>query len=86
MKGNVHLEYGHCAIYKYKTHSFSSQQNTWISTIFYQVNCKSDFVICLLDCKKCHIQYVGKAKTDFNLRLNNHRKDVYLNHVECIEI
>ena len=31
----------------------------------------------LLECKKCHIQYVGKAETDFNLRLNNHRKDVY---------
>ena len=23
----------------------------------------------------CKIQYVGKAETEFNLRLNNHRKD-----------
>ena len=30
------------------------------------------FSICHL-----HIQYVGKAETDFNLRLKNHRKDVY---------
>ena len=24
----------------------------------------------------CKIQYVGKAKTAFNIRINNHRKDV----------
>ena len=29
-----------------------------------------------MDCSKCHKQYVGKAQTAFNLRLNNHRKDV----------
>ena len=45
-------------------------------TIFHQVNSKSDFVIYLLERKECHMQYVGKAETDFNLRLNNHRKDV----------
>ena len=40
-------------------------------------NCKNNFVIYLLGCKKCHIQYVDKAKMDFNLRLSNHHKDVY---------
>ena len=29
-----------------------------------------------MDCSKCHKQYVGKAQTAFNLRLNNHCKDV----------
>ena len=78
MKGNEHLEYSHCVVHRYKTLiSFRSQQNARIFTIFYHVNCKSDFVIYLLECKKCHIQYVGKAETDFNLRLNSHRKDVY---------
>ena len=24
----------------------------------------------------CNIQYVGKSETSFNVRLNNHRKDV----------
>ena len=43
----------------------------------YQVNCKNDFFIYLLECKKCHIQYVGKGATDLNLKLNNHHKDVY---------
>ena len=49
------------------THSFHTQQ----------VNCNSDFVIYLLECKKCHTQYVGKAETSLNLRLKNHCKDVY---------
>ena len=66
-----------CRLQVQNTHSSRSQQNARIFTIFYQVNCKSDFVIYLLECKKCNIQYIGKAETDFNLRLNNSRKNVY---------
>ena len=66
-----------CCLQVQNTHSFCSQQNGWIFTIFHSVNCKRDFVIYLLECQKCHIQYVSKAETDFNLRLNNHRKNVY---------
>ena len=44
------------------------------------VNCKSSFVIYLLECYICNIQYIGKSETPFNIRLrkpqNNHRKDV----------
>ena len=29
-----------------------------------------------MECALCKIQYVGKAKTAFNIRLNNNRKDV----------
>ena len=29
-----------------------------------------------MDCQKCGAQYVGKSETPFNIRLNNHRKDV----------
>ena len=43
----------------------------------HQVNCKSVFAIYLLECKKCHIQYVGKDAPNFNVILNNHRKDLY---------
>ena len=39
------------------------------------LNCKSKSVIYLLECTKCEIQYVGKAETEVNIRLNNHRKD-----------
>ena len=28
-----------------------------------------------MECILCKMQYVGKAETAFNLRLNNHRKD-----------
>ena len=31
----------------------------------------------LLECTKCKIQNVGKAETEFNIRLNNHRKDAW---------
>ena len=29
-----------------------------------------------MECASCKVQYVGKAETPFNIRLNNHRKDV----------
>ena len=33
-------------------------------------------MIYLMECALCKVQYVGKAETTFNIRLNNHRKDV----------
>ena len=44
--------------------------------IYHRVKCKSSLVIYLLECYICNIQYVGKSETPFNIRLNNHRKDV----------
>ena len=44
--------------------------------IYHRVNFKSSFVIYLLECYIWNIQYVGKPETPFNIRLNNHRKDV----------
>ena len=29
-----------------------------------------------MKCTLCDIQYIGKSETQFNLRLNNHRKDI----------
>ena len=29
-----------------------------------------------MECELCNKQYIGKSETTFNLRLNNHRKDV----------
>ena len=60
-----------------------------------RVNCKSSFIIYLLECYICNIQYVGKSETPFNIRLNNHRKDIkhfkrhdhdFSNHGEIIII
>ena len=30
-----------------------------------------------MECRKCHIQYIGKTETAFNQRLNNHRSNAY---------
>ena len=43
--------------------------------IFHKLTCKSQYVIYSMECILCKIQYVGKPKTPFNWRLNNHRKD-----------
>ena len=29
-----------------------------------------------MECTLCHIRDIGKPETQFNLRLNNHRKDL----------
>ena len=44
--------------------------------IFHKLTYKSQYVIYLMECILCKIQYVGKSETSFNLRLNSHRKDV----------
>ena len=44
---------------------------------FRQVTCHSNYVIYLLECVMCKIQYFGKSETSFNIKLNNHRKDVW---------
>ena len=55
--------------------TFKSNQTSKIFKIYHRVNCKSCFVVYLLECYICNIQCVGKSETPFNIRLNNHRKD-----------
>ena len=79
MKGNVHLvnlEYSHCAVYRYKTH-IHPVANKMERYLQFFTKSNANFVICLLDCKKCHMQYAGKTETGFSLRMNNHHKHVY---------
>ena len=57
------------------TNTFMSQQTKRTFNIFFNLNCKSEYVIYLMECILCKMQDVGKAETAFNLRLNNHRKD-----------
>ena len=59
------------------TTTFRSNQTNRIFRIYHNLNCKSKYVIYLLDCTKYKLQYVGKAETEFNIRLNNHQKDVW---------
>ena len=58
------------------TRSFKSNQTNRVFKIFHNINCKSTFLIYLLECNICNTQYVGKSEATFNIRFNNHRKDV----------
>ena len=66
-----------CCTQVLNTETFMSQQAKRTFSIFHKLTCKTQYVIYLMECVLCKIQYVGKSETPFNLRLNNHRKDVY---------
>ena len=68
--------YRYCKQFVIDTTTFQSYQTQQLYTIFHKLNCKSKFIIYLMECALCKIQYVGKAETAFNIRLNNHGKDV----------
>ena len=56
-----------------QTHLWANRHNrhlTFSLTLTVKIN-----VIYLTECILCKLQYVGKAETAFNLRLNDHRKD-----------
>ena len=53
-----------------------SYQTQQLCAIFHKLNCKSKFIIYLIECALCKIQYVGKAETAFKISLSNHREDV----------
>ena len=54
--------------------TFRSNQTNRIFNISHNLNYMSKYVIYLLECTKCKIQYFRKAETEFNIRFNNHRK------------
>ena len=58
------------------TTTFKSNQTNKTFKIYHRVNCKSSFVIYLLECFICNIWYVRKSETPFSIRFNNHWKDV----------
>ena len=62
------------------TSTFQSYLTHQLFTVFHKVNSKSKFMIYLIGMHIIHtlfkIQYVGKAETAFNRRLNNHMEDV----------
>ena len=65
-----------CCNHVENTTSFQSSQTKETFNIYHHVNCKSKYVIYLLQCTLCKCQYIGKSETPFNIRLNSHRKDV----------
>ena len=60
-----------------KTSTFTgTRRDGKVFDIFHTVNCQSTFVIYIIECRICRLQYVGKSETAFNLRLNNHRNHI----------
>ena len=57
------------------TMTFTSQQTKRKFKIYHKVNCKSEHAIYLMECTLCNEECVGKTETEFNITLNNHRKD-----------
>ena len=58
---------------------------SWI-TYAHLLNCKSGFVVYLIECTLYKIQDVGKAEIPLNIRLNNHRKDANGNNPKSITV
>ena len=58
-----------------RTKTFRSNVTKRYYKIRQTVNCKSNWVIYLLTCKKCYIQYTGKSEWPMNTRVNKHRFD-----------
>ena len=56
--------------------TFKSQQINKSYTTFHKVKCSSGYGIYLMEYTLCKKQYVGKSGTSFNIRLNNHCKDL----------
>ena len=58
------------------TNTFKINLTKRVFKIYHNITCESQCIIYLLECILCNRQYVGKSETSFNIRLNNHRKDV----------
>ena len=56
------------------TNTFKSTVTHKTLKLYKKLNCKSKYLIYLIECMLCNKQYTGKYETTF--RLNNHRKDV----------
>ena len=56
--------------------TFENYQTNKSYKIFHEVSYCSAYVMYLMECALGKKQYVRKSETSFNIRLNNHRKDV----------
>ena len=68
------------------TKTFENYQTKRTFKILHKLNCKCSFMIYLMECTLCKIQYVGKAEKPFNIRLNKHRKDANSNNPKAIPV
>ena len=66
-----------------ETSTFTGTQDSKVFDTFHTVNCQSTWVIYIIECKICQLQYVGKSETGFNLRLNNPRNHIKKGVCSC---
>ena len=50
-----------------KTSTLTVTQNCKVYHIFHTVDCQSAWVIYVIECKICKLQYIGKSETGFTL-------------------
>ena len=66
-----------------KTSTFSGTQEDRIFDIHHVVNCQSTWLIYIIECNICNLKDVGKSKTGFNIRLDNHRNHIKKAFCSC---
>ena len=65
-----------------QTTTFTSPNNKTF-TIFHAVDYQSSWIIYIIECNICKLQYIGKSETAFNLQLNNHRNHIKKGLTSC---
>ena len=75
LKNNIAI-HATISVYQHfmKSNCFLSYQIGQTVEIFHQWNCKGCGLIYLPQCQIFHFQYIGKSKTVFDLRFNNHKR------------
>ena len=66
-----------CCNHVRNTNEFKSHVTKEKFNIHHRVNCRSRFIVYLLDCMRCKMQYVGKSEWPLNIRINKHRNDTF---------
>ena len=72
-----------CRNFFVESKSFLSFQTGKKYTIHSRLSCDSKNAIYLASCKKCRLQYVGSATTDFRIRFCNHKSAMITNKTAC---
>ena len=82
---NIKLGGLHCKkICQVNTYTTNIKNITY--TILYKLNCKSNYMINLMQCIHCHTQYEGKSELQCNIWLNNQNKNVHKQNVHHSQI
>ena len=58
------------------TSTFKNNVTNRTYNIYHNLTCKSRYIIYVMECVLCNLQYVGKSEWPMDIRLNNHRNDV----------